>query len=104
MKAKFILTAVVFASVAFWLSAFNWVGLPESVAFGLGISFLIYGWPLLTAAYPQFKALDRFAFLAIVWGLVSRWIYTYAYGGGRGDILGPDYWFSMSLMFASALA
>ena len=121
MKSKFIVTTLACASIAFYLSRIIWpdmagvtppsaalmplfliLSVLEALAFGAGVSFLLYGWPLLKAAFPQYKAIDRFAFLAIVWSLISWWphdnMHRVTTDGDYSRLLGIEYGFHATLM------
>lgn len=89
---KFALVAVPLAIISFLLGRVIWpdpvgmagpdaslipyfmfIGALESLAFGLGISFLIFGWPRMISAVPGSSSLATASFVSIVWMLISWW-------------------------------
>jgi hypothetical protein len=45
----------------------------EALAFGVGIAFLLYGYPLVLAVAPRSTGLSRAAHLAIAWLFLNWW-------------------------------
>ena len=89
---KFALVAAPLAIIAFLLSRVIWPDIAgmqgpepsliphfiflsalESVSFGIGVAFAIFGWPFVLRVMPQHKILSVVAFISIVWMLVSWW-------------------------------
>lgn len=91
-KLGWILVTVIVAAVAFSLGPVLWpasageggptgLQLPffiaisalESVAFGLGIAFLLFGWPWVQCVAQGSKKMAVALYLSIAWQLVSWW-------------------------------
>ena len=77
----------------------------ESLAFGLGVAFLIFGFPLLRAA-GQPGWLTWAAFLSIAWYLVNWWPHDNLHrvnGMNFAGLLGIEYAFHLTMEIAGAL-
>jgi hypothetical protein len=78
----------------------------ESLAFGLGIAFLIFGYPLVRAAAPSSPALALPAYLAIAWLLINWWPHDslhVANGMNLWGLLRIEYGFHITLIIAAAV-
>jgi hypothetical protein len=78
----------------------------EAIIFGLGVSFLIFGYPLVSAISDGSKALTRAAFVSIAWLLVSWWPHDsmHAHNGmNLGGLLRIEYIFHFTLMVAGII-
>lgn len=78
----------------------------EAVTFGLGVSFLIFGYGLLQSAPSASRALKLAAYLSIGWLLVSWWPHDslhIANGMNLSGLLGIEYGFHITLMVAGAV-
>ena len=78
----------------------------ESLAFGLGISFLIFGYSLLQKVLPASKGLTIAAYLSIGWLLFSWWPHDslhVANGMNLNGLLGIEYGFHVTLMIAGVI-
>lgn len=124
-KYKFGLVALVCAILAFSLSLKIWpdpVGMPgpseglvpyfivvsilECVAFGVGIAFLLFGYPLVSRLGGP-KGLTVVAFLAITWELVSWWPHDNMHRvndmGNFAGLLRIEYTFHVTLVIAGII-
>lgn len=61
------------APTAAQLPFFMFLGVMESLVFGLGVSFIIFGYPLVKRIAPENRAFGWLVFIAISWLLVSWW-------------------------------
>ena len=76
----------------------------ESLFFGFGIAFIIYGLPLLKKVSPKAKNLAVAAFIAISWLLVSWWPHDNAHinnGLEPAGLLVIDYVFHLTLIISA---
>lgn len=55
------------------LGLFIAVSAIESIAFGLGVSFLFLGWPWVKCVAQESKTVARILYVSIAWSLVSWW-------------------------------
>lgn len=88
------------------LPLFIVLNVAEVLAFGLGIAFLIFGYPLLRAIAPASKRLTLGAFLSITWLLVNWWPHDslhVANGMNMGGLLVIEYVFHITLIVAGAI-
>lgn len=77
------------------------LGLAEALAFGLGVSFLIFGYPLVKAIGPASKAMTRGAHLSIAWFLINWWPHDSLHvhnGLELNGLLAIEYGFHMTLL------
>ncbi len=124
-KTKFIIITLVFAIPAFLLGRQIWPPSPdmvvptssqlflliilsvlESVAFGLGVAFLILGWPLLKKVSGKGDALTKLTFLSIAWFLINWWPHDNLHvhnGINLNGLLKIDYGFHITLVIAGAI-
>lgn len=76
----------------------------ESLVFGLGIAFMIYGWPTVQKIADKSKQLALWTYVAISWGLVSWWPHDHLHGANGMDMEGLlyiEYGFHVTLMVAA---
>lgn len=92
IKTKIIIVTLIFAVPAFFLGKIIWpldpngpiptssqlplliiLNLFESVSFGLGASFIIFGYPLVKKAVGSHKNLTLWSYIAISWLLINWW-------------------------------
>jgi len=88
------------------LPLFIVLNVAEVLAFGLGIAFLIFGYPLMQAIAPASKRLTFWAFLSIAWLLVNWWPHDslhVANGMNMGGLLVIEYVFHLTLIVAGAV-
>jgi len=79
------------------------LGLINAVVLGLGVSFLLFGYPLVSAVGGASRRLTRAAHIAIGWVLVSWWLHDNLHmviGMELGGLLGIEYGFHVTLMIA----
>lgn len=79
----------------------------ESVAFGLGISFLIMGWPLVTKIAHGSRRTAWALYIGAAWYLVSWWPHDRLHmsmdHGDFWSLIAIEYGFHVTLMLAGAL-
>ena len=78
----------------------------ESLAFGFGIAFLIFGYPLMQTILPASKELTLAAYLSIAWLLFSWWPHDslhVANGLNLNGLLVIEYVFHVTLMVTGAI-
>jgi len=88
------------------LPLFILLNVAESLAFGFGISFLIFGYPLMQTILPASKGLTLAAYLSIAWLLLSWWPHDslhVANGLNMNGLLVIEYVFHVTLMVAGAI-
>ena len=88
------------------LPLFILLNVAEVLAFGLGISFLIFGYPLMQTMLPASKGLTRWAHLCIAWLLFEWWPHDslhVANGLNMNGLLAIEYGFHVTLMVAGAI-
>ena len=89
------------------LPLFVVLALTEAVAFGFGVSFLLFGYPWMRAAGPAPAGLTRAAHVSIAWVLLNWWSHDslhIANGMDLGGLLAIEYAFHVTLMAAGAVA
>ena len=82
------------------------LSLIESVAFGLGVSFLIFGYALLKSVTPATKGLTLGAHLSISWLLINWWPHDNLHihnGDELNGLIGIEYGFHVSLIIAGMI-
>jgi len=75
----------------------------ESLAFGLGVAFLIFGYPLVRAISPASELLTRLAHVSIAWLLLNWWPHDslhIANGHNIPGLIAIEYGFHITLMLA----
>ena len=88
------------------LPLFVLLNVAEVLAFGFGIAFLIFGYPLMRAIAPASKRLTFWAFLSVAWLLINWWPHDslhVANGMNLGGLLVIEYVFHITLMMAGAI-
>ena len=88
------------------LPLFILLNVAEALAFGLGIAFLIFGYPLMQTIAPASKRLTFWAFLSIAWLLFNWWPHDslhVANGINLSGLLVIEYVFHVTLMVAGAI-
>jgi hypothetical protein len=125
MRNKIIATTVLFAVPAFLLGKMIWppdpmgpvptsVQLPlfiflafmEALTFGLGASFVLFGWPLLKKISDSSRNLAKLTFASIAWLLISWWPHDNMHihnGMDLSGLLVIEYLFHFSLMVAGII-
>ena len=86
------------------LPFFMFLSALESVAFGVGVGFLIFGWPYVMRAKAQERNSAVAALLAITWMLVSWWPHDNMHrvnGMDMGGLLRIEYIFHFTLIASS---
>ncbi len=88
------------------LPLFMLLGATEALAFGLGISFLVFGYSTLKANVSVSPALGRTAHLSIVWLLASWWPHDSLHlhnGMNLSGLLAIEYAFHVTLIIAGVI-
>ena len=88
------------------LPLFILLNVAEALAFGFGISFLIFGYPLMQTILPASKGLTLAAHLSIAWLLFSWWPHDslhVANGLNLSGLLVIEYVFHVTLMITGAI-
>lgn len=88
------------------LPFFILLNIAEGLTFGLGMSFLIFGYPMVRAISPASSGLTRAAHLSIAWLLINWWPHDSLHihnGVDLGGLLGIEYAFHITLMIAGAI-
>lgn len=82
------------------------LNMAEVVTFGLGVSFLIFGYSLVQSALPGSKGVTLAAYLSIGWLLASWWPHDslhVANGLRLNGLIAIEYGFHITLMVAGAI-
>jgi len=85
---------------------FGLLFLAEGLTFGLGVSFLVYGYRLLSRLAPAPDGMTRAAHLSIFWLLINWWLHNSLHmhvGMDLNGLLAVDYGFHFTLMIAGAV-
>lgn len=88
------------------LPLFILLNVAEALAFGFGISFLIFGYPLMQTNLPASKGLTLATHLSIAWLLFSWWPHDslhVANGLNLNGLLIIEYVFHVTLMVTGAI-
>ena len=88
------------------LPLFILLNVAEALAFGLGISFLIFGYPLTQSILPASNRLTLGAHLSIAWLLLNWWPHDslhVANGMNLNGLLAIEYGFHVTLMVAGVI-
>jgi len=88
------------------LILFLGLNIAESLTFGLGIAFLVFGYPMVRTVSPASKGLTRAAHFAITWLLSNWWIHDSLHahvGMELNGMLGIEYGFHFTLMIAGGI-
>ena len=82
------------------------LNLAEVLTFGFGVSFLIFGFPLVRAIAPASQTLTRLAYISIAWLILNWWPHDSLHihnGMNLNGLLGIEYGFHFSLMIAGVI-
>lgn len=82
------------------------LNIAEALAFGLGISFLVFGYPMVRAISPASTGLTRAAHFSIAWLLLNWWVHDSLHihvGMALNGLLGMEYGFHITLMIAGVI-
>ena len=88
------------------LPLFILLNVAEVLAFGFGISFLIFGYPLMQTILPASKRLTLWTYLSIAWLLISWWPHDslhVANGLNMNGLQVIEYVFHVTLMVVGAI-
>ena len=88
------------------LVLFVLLNIAEVLSFGIGVSFLIFGYPLVKNVLPQSRGLAFAAYLSIGWLLANWWPHDSLHihnGLDTGGLLGIEYGFHITLMIAGVI-
>jgi len=88
------------------LPLFVLLNVSEVLIFGLGIAFLIFGYPLMQTIAPASKRLTFWAYLSIAWLLSNWWPHDslhVANGTNMSGLLVIEYVFHVTLMVAGVI-
>lgn len=78
----------------------------EVITFGLGVSFLVFGWQYLRPVSPASRRLTVASFVSIAWLLISWWPHDSLHahiGENMGSFLAVEYGFHVTLMIAGVI-
>lgn len=78
----------------------------ESISFGLGVSFLIVGWPLVRKFSGKSDTLTKLAFLSIAWYLINWWPHDNLHehiGMNLDGLLKIEYGFHVTMIIAGVI-
>ncbi len=93
-------------AVGVQLPLFMILGAAEAIAFGLGLSFLLFGYSTLKSKVPVSAPLTRAAHLSISWLLINWWAHDSLHmnvGMNLNGLLGIEYGFHITLMIAGVI-
>jgi hypothetical protein len=85
---------------------FMLLGAVEALGFGLGVSFLLFGFSPLKATFPVSPRLARAAHLSIAWLLMNWWAHDSLHvhnGMNLNGLLGIEYAFHVTLIVSGAI-
>ncbi len=88
------------------LPLFLFLNIAESLVFGLGIAFLMFGYPLVQGLGVASKGLTWAAFISIVWLLISWWPHDSLHvfnGMNLTGLLVIEYLFHLTLMITGLI-
>lgn len=88
------------------LPLFVLLNVSEVLTFGLGIAFLIFGYPLMQTIAPASKRLTFWAYLSIAWLLSNWWPHDslhVANGTNMSGLLVIEYVFHVTLMVTGVI-
>jgi hypothetical protein len=88
------------------LPFFILLNIAEGLAFGLGISFLVFGYPLVRAVAPASTGLTRAAHVSIAWLLINWLPHDSLHihnGMDMGGLLVIEYAFHITLIIAGVV-
>ena len=90
----------------FQISLFILLNIIEALAFGLGVAFLVFGYPYVRAVTPASLRLTRAAHFSIAWLLINWWLHNGMHthnGMDLGGLLKIDYAFHVTLIIAGLI-
>jgi len=82
------------------------LNIAEVITFGLGVSFLIFGYPLVRSTLPASKGLTFAVYLSIGWLLANWWPHDslhVANGLELNGLIAIEYGFHITLMLAGVI-
>lgn len=82
------------------------LGATEALAFGLGVSFLLFGYSAVKASASVSRPMARAAHLSIAWFLINWWAHDSLHlhnGLQLNGLLGIEYGFHFTLMIAGVI-
>jgi len=85
---------------------FMLLGIVEAVALGLGVSFLLFGYPAVKALTAVPGPMARAAHLAISWVLINWWAHDSLHmhnGFNLNGLLGIEYGFHVTLIISGLI-
>lgn len=88
------------------LPLFILLNIAEALAFGIGVSFLIFGYPAVKHILPQSKGIAFAAYLSIAWLLANWWPHDSLHmsnGTDMGGLLVIEYAFHVTLIVAGMI-
>jgi len=88
------------------LPLFILLNVAEVLAFGIGVSFLVFGYTAVQRVLPQSKALAFAAYLSFAWLLASWWPHDSLHvhnGMNMGGLLAIEYGFHITGMVAGTI-
>ncbi len=88
------------------LPLFILLNIAEGLTFGLGLSFLVFGYSMVRAISPASTGLTRAAHLSIAWLLFNWWPHDSLHihnGMNIGGVLAIEYGFHITLMIAGVI-
>jgi hypothetical protein len=78
----------------------------QSLAFGLGMAFLLFGWPSIRAV-THTSGMGWALYLAVSWSLISWWPHTNLHqvlgAGNMNSLLAIEYGFHVTLIFGGII-
>ena len=86
------------------LPFFMFLSALESVAFGVGMAFLIFGWPMVSKLQGADKKDIKMSFIAISWLLISWWPHDNMHrvnGENLAGLLRIEFMFHFTLILAA---
>jgi hypothetical protein len=79
----------------------------QSLAFGLGAAFLIFGRPLVHAQLPTHRNLGLATYLSVAWSLISWWPHSNVHQtlgmGSLGGLIATEYAFHVTLILGGSI-
>lgn len=84
---------------------FLFLSLAESLTFGLGAAFLIFGWPQFRQIARSSRALTWAMFISIAWLLISWWPHDHLHALNKTQegLLFIEYGFHLTLFIGAAI-
>jgi len=87
------------------LPFFLFLSFIESLTFGLGVAFLIFGWPLLRQLSGGSKLMTWAMFISIAWFLISWWPHDKLHASNKTleGLLFIEYGFHLTLLIGACI-